>query len=114
MTHMLASPSVGERGQLELFRSVPGALAPHDAQNLTTWPFFDVSHLHLKSGAHSPLRRFAFELRAIVRRQPLPGYVLAIEHSVGRKRLNFVLIAVHSIDAAVRRLELKPVDKPSC
>ena len=37
---------------------------------------FDLAHLHLKSGALSPFKRFAFELRGIVRRQPLPGYVL--------------------------------------
>ena len=34
-------------------------------------------HLHLKSGSLSPYKRFAFELRDIVRRQPLPGYQLA-------------------------------------
>ena len=30
---------------------------------------FDLRHLHLKSGSLSPLRRFAFELRDLVRRQ---------------------------------------------
>jgi plasmid replication initiation protein len=38
---------------------------------------FDLRHLHLKSGSLSPFKRFAFELRDIVRRQPLPGYRLA-------------------------------------
>ena len=33
---------------------------------------FEISHLHLKSGSLSPLKRFAFELRDITRRQPLP------------------------------------------
>jgi plasmid replication initiation protein len=37
---------------------------------------FDLHHLHLKSGSLSPFKRFAFELRAIVQRQPLPGYRL--------------------------------------
>ena len=38
---------------------------------------FEFAHLHVKSGALSPLKRFAFDLRDIVRRQPLPGYRLA-------------------------------------
>jgi plasmid replication initiation protein len=51
---------------------------------------FDVPHLHLKSGSLSPLRRFRFELRAIVRRQPLPGYRLAlVDDPDGRQRLTF-------------------------
>lgn len=51
---------------------------------------FDVPHLHLKSGSLSPLRRFRFELRAIVERQPLPGYRLAlIDDPDGRRRLTF-------------------------
>ncbi len=43
---------------------------------------FDLKHLHHKSGSLAPFKRFAFELRDIVRRQPLPGYRLAlvIEH----------------------------------
>ena len=40
---------------------------------------FEFRHLHLKSGSLSPFKRFAFELRGIVRRQPLPGYRLWIE-----------------------------------
>lgn len=56
-----------------------------------TWGWsFDVPHLHLKSGSLSPLRRFRFELRAIVRRQPLPGYRLAfVDDPDGRQRLTF-------------------------
>ncbi|MHB2266292.1 replication initiator protein A [Aliihoeflea sp. 2WW] len=51
---------------------------------------FDVPHLHLKSGSLSPLRRFRFELRAIVQRQPLPGYRLAlVDDPDGRQRLTF-------------------------
>ncbi len=71
---------------------------------------FDVPHLHLKSGVLSPLRRFAFELRAIVARQPLPGYVLALEHALGRDRLSFTPIPVDPFDAAMRRVGLKPVE----
>ncbi|MFG1224623.1 replication initiator protein A [Xanthobacter wiegelii] len=40
---------------------------------------FDFHHLHLKSGSLSPFKRFAFELRDIIRRQPLPGYTLFLE-----------------------------------
>ena len=51
---------------------------------------FDFRHLHHKSGALSSFRRFAFELRDIVRRQPLPGYLLLIETtSAGRVQLAF-------------------------
>ena len=44
---------------------------------------FDFAHLHAKSGSLSPLKHFAYDLRDIVRRQPLPGYQLTIEHRVG-------------------------------
>ena len=40
---------------------------------------FELRHLHVKSGSLSPYKRFAFEMRDIVRRQPLPGYALAID-----------------------------------
>ncbi|RWQ75656.1 MAG: replication protein, partial [Mesorhizobium sp.] len=47
-------------------------------------------HLYLKSGSLSPFKRFAFELRDIVRRQPLPGYTLFIEVEIsGRVLLSF-------------------------
>jgi len=44
---------------------------------------FDFAHLHQKSGSLSPLKHFAYDLRDIARRQPLPGYRLAIEHQAG-------------------------------
>ncbi|MFD2249599.1 replication initiator protein A, partial [Pseudochelatococcus lubricantis] len=44
---------------------------------------FDLDHLHQKSGSLSPHKRFAFELRDIVRRQPLPGYTLALDTERG-------------------------------
>lgn len=40
---------------------------------------FDFKHLHAKSGSAAPFARFAFEVRAIVQRQCLPGYWLRIE-----------------------------------
>ena len=72
---------------------------------------FDISHLHAKSGALSPLKRFAFEVRAIVRRQSLPGYNLALEHQFGRERLLFVATPVDPFAAARRRIGLPPVEK---
>ncbi|MGE4302624.1 MAG: replication initiator protein A [Novosphingobium sp.] len=81
----------------------------HGGRQAGGWSF-DVPHLHLKSGVLSPLRRFAFELRAIVARQPLPGYVLTLEHALGRDRLNFTPIPVDPFDAAMRRVGLKPVE----
>ena len=51
---------------------------------------FEVAHLHVKSGGLSSLKRFAFELRDIVRRQPLPGYRLAMERTpLGRELFTF-------------------------
>ncbi len=52
---------------------------------------FDFIHLHAKSGSLSPLKHFAYDLRDIVRRQPLPGYRLTIEQPAsGPERLSFV------------------------
>ncbi len=48
---------------------------------------FDFRHLHLKSGSLSPFKRFAFELRDIIRRQPLPGYALFVEVEEGGRVL---------------------------
>ena len=51
---------------------------------------FDFRHLHLKSGSLSPFKRFAFELRDIIKRQPLPGYILCLElEANGRTLLAF-------------------------
>ena len=83
----------------------------HGGRQSGGWSF-DLSHLYLKSGALSPFKRFAFELRAIVRRQPLPGYVLTLEHALGRERLSFAPIPVDPLDAAMRRVGIRLVDKP--
>ena len=48
---------------------------------------FDFRHLHQKSGSLSPFKRFAFELRHIIRRQPLPGYTLFTEVEIGGRIL---------------------------
>lgn len=67
---------------------------------------FDFRYLHLKSGALSPFKRFAFELRDIIRRQPLPGYVLFIEiDATGR-----LLLAFEPVPTAKAFGALAPVD----
>ncbi len=82
----------------------------HGGKQKGGWSF-DISHLHLKSGALSPLKRFAFEVRTILRRQSLPGYSLALEHQYGRERLLFVATPVDPFTAARRRIGLPLVEK---
>ncbi len=61
----------------------------HGGRQAHGWSF-EVSHLHLKSGSLSSPKRFAFDLRDIVRRQPLPGYRLALDIGLtGQVRLTF-------------------------
>ncbi|WP_435528434.1 replication initiator protein A [Mesorhizobium shangrilense] len=61
----------------------------HGGRQTYGWSF-DLHHLHLKSGGLSPFKRFTFDLRDIVRRQPLPGYCLALTIDPdGRSRLTF-------------------------
>jgi plasmid replication initiation protein len=52
----------------------------HGGHQPSGWRF-DLRHLHAKSGSLAPLATFAFEIRDIVKRQSLPGYLLAIEKS---------------------------------
>lgn len=58
----------------------------HGGRQRDGWRF-DFHHLHQKSGALSPFKRFAFELRDIIRRQPMPGYTLFLETEVGGRKL---------------------------
>ena len=44
---------------------------------------FDFRHLHAKSGSATRFSDFAYDLRALVARQSLPGYVLQIERAPG-------------------------------
>ena len=83
----------------------------HGGQQEGGWSF-DVSHLHLKSGALSPLKQFAFELRGIVRRQSLPGYALAIERAFGRERLTFAPVPADPFEAAARRMGMAVDNRP--
>ena len=54
----------------------------HAGRQAKGWRF-DLRHLHRKSASLTPYKRFAFELRDIVRRQPLPGYRLEIGADAG-------------------------------
>jgi len=58
----------------------------HGGRQRKGWRF-DFRHLHQKSGSLSPFKRFAFELRDIIRRQPLPGYALFLEIEIGGRAL---------------------------
>ncbi|BAI96844.1 MULTISPECIES: replication initiator protein A [Sphingobium] len=58
----------------------------HGGRQRNGWRF-DFRHLHQKSGSLSPFKRFAFELRDIIRRQPLPGYTLFLEVEIGGRTL---------------------------
>ncbi|TPK95298.1 MULTISPECIES: replication initiator protein A [unclassified Mesorhizobium] len=49
----------------------------HGGRQAHGWSF-DLRHLHIKSGSLSAYKRFAFEVRGIVRRQSLPGYRLEL------------------------------------
>ncbi len=61
----------------------------HGGRQRAGWRF-EFRHLHLKSGSLSPFKRFAFDLREIIRRQPLPGYRLTLEiEPQGRRLLAF-------------------------
>ncbi|GAA5665676.1 MULTISPECIES: replication initiator protein A [Brucella] len=58
----------------------------HGGRQRAGWRF-DFHHLHQKSGSLSPFKRFAYELRDIIRRQPLPGYTLFLETEIGGRAL---------------------------
>ncbi|SFA59488.1 Plasmid replication initiator protein [Paracoccus halophilus] len=58
----------------------------HGGRQRDGWRF-DFRHLHQKSGSLSPFKRFAFELRDIIRGQPLPGYRLFLEAEIGGRLL---------------------------
>ena len=75
----------------------------HGGHQIGGWSF-DVSHLYLKSGVLSPRKQFAFDLRRIVLRQPLPGYTLRLETTMGRERLNFTALPEDALDKAARRV----------
>jgi plasmid replication initiation protein len=89
----------------------------HAGRQRAGWRF-DFRHLHCKSASLSPFKRFAFELRDLARRQPLPGYRLGVERDrTGRELLVFARSHLstgacgQSVDAVV--LSGTPVRVPS-
>ncbi|WP_425105154.1 replication initiator protein A [Ancylobacter sp.] len=65
---------------------------------------FDVAHLHAKSGSLSPLKHFAYDLRAIVGRQALPGYRLGMHRQTdGADILSFAEIDAARLALPTRR-----------
>jgi len=61
----------------------------HAGRQRAGWRF-EFRHLYTKSASLSPFKRFAFELRDLAHRQPLPRYRLAVERDrVGRELLAF-------------------------
>ena len=86
----------------------------HGGRQAQGWSF-DLRHLHLKSGSLSPFKRFAFELRAIVQRQPLPGYRLGYGIDLsGEVRLTFVPALPDGLvgSPTPRKLSTTSVHKP--
>ncbi|RWE06357.1 MAG: replication protein A [Mesorhizobium sp.] len=58
----------------------------HAGRQTHGWSF-ELRHLHAKSGSLARYSDFALDLRAIARRQPLPGYLLAIQRAAGANEL---------------------------
>ncbi|MFT0860234.1 replication initiator protein A [Ancylobacter sp. G4_0304] len=72
---------------------------------------FEVAHLHEKSGSLAKLPDFAFDLRRIAARQPLPGYRLHMERN-GRRELLRILpagLSTGPVDIAVDGVETSGV-----
>ena len=83
----------------------------HAGRQKQGW-LFDIPHLHEKSGSLAKVADFAFDIRRIVLRQPLPGYRLRIERN-GRSELLRILPASLStgpVDGAVETLGTSGVD----
>jgi plasmid replication initiation protein len=77
----------------------------HAGKQRAGWRF-DFRHLYAKSASLSPFKRFAFELRDIARRQPLPGYRLDVDRATGgRELLAFVSNTSSSTAACGRTVE---------
>jgi len=76
----------------------------HGGRHQPGWSF-DLTYLHAKSGSLSPLKHFAYDMRDIVRRQPLPGYSLTIERTPsGDERLSFKPTSVEETGNAAHRV----------
>ena len=80
----------------------------HAGRQTAGWRF-DFRHLYAKSPSLSPFKRFAFELRDIAKRQPLPGYHLGVVQAAGgRELLTFAAakISTAACEQAVEALVL--------
>jgi plasmid replication initiation protein len=75
----------------------------HGGRQVNGWSF-DVEHLYLKSGSLGPLKRFAFNLRAIVEAQSLPGYTLSMTSVAGKDMLVFKPVPADPMEVAQRRV----------
>jgi len=65
---------------------------------------FDIPHLHAKSGSLVRLSDFALQIRRIVLRQPIPGYLLSLEWEGHREMLR-ILPEKLSTDAVDNHLD---------
>ena len=54
-----------ERDQLELFRALPGDLAPRDAQDLMTYPFFSLAKTHRITPINFRMNDIAIRVEAV-------------------------------------------------
>jgi plasmid replication initiation protein len=61
----------------------------HAGRQTQGW-IFDIPHLHQKSGSLAKVADFAFDIRRIALRQPLPGYRLRIEREGKREMLRIL------------------------
>src|SRR5260370_2388232 len=54
-----------EREQLELFRALPGDLAPRDAQDLMAYPFFSLAKTHRTTPIDFRMNAIAIRVEAV-------------------------------------------------
>jgi plasmid replication initiation protein len=70
----------------------------HGGHQADGW-YFDIAHLHVRSGSLSPAKHFLYDLKGIVHRQPMPGYRLALEppnHNAERLRFKPLPENIHT------------------
>jgi plasmid replication initiation protein len=58
-------PPRSEREQLELFRALPGDLAPRDAQDLMAYPFFSLAKSHRTTPIDFRMNDIAIRIEAV-------------------------------------------------
>lgn len=89
----------------------------HGGRQSDGWQF-SLHHLHRRSGMLAPYKWFAAEVRAIVKRQSLPGYWLRIEAPRrGRPELRFQPQSAKAVDCIVRSVTgslVRTLAAPSC